>query len=86
MIFIRRNFHDIACMRTWRVVGICKWNDWNVDLEEDGIIKGWLDTSLTPNENEEDWVEVLRFRQAEEERLRKLDEEEQQKYVKLFGY
>lgn len=85
MLFIRRRIHDFSTMRVWNLVGICMWDDWKEDLEEDGNIKGWLDTSLSPDENEEDWVEVMRFRQAEEERLRKIDEEEQQKYEQLFG-
>ena len=86
MLFIRKSFRNFSTMRIWNVVGICKTDDWNEDFEEEGYIKSWLDTSLTPNPNEEDWVEVLRFRQVEEERLRKIDEEEQQKNVRLFGY
>lgn len=86
MYFLRSHRPLMASMKIWNVVGVCKWDDWDEELEEEGRIKAWLDTSLTPNENEQDWVEVLRFRQAEEERLRKIDEEEQKKYEKLFGH
>lgn len=85
MLFMRTS-NQFASMKIWKLVGICKSEDWNEELEENGIIKAWLDTSLTPPDDDSDWVEDLRFRQAEEERLRKLDEKEQEKYVKLFGY
>lgn len=85
MFFIRES-NKFLSMKTWNIVGVCKAEDWNEDIEEDGIIKAWLDTTLTPPENELDWVEVLRIRQEEEERERKLEIEEQKKYERLFGY
>ena len=84
MVFLRKHL-QVVSMKIWNVVGICEYNDWDEELEEEGQIKVWLDSSLTPKEDEEDWVEVLRFRQAEEERLRKIDEEEQKKYEQLLG-
>lgn len=86
LMFFLRESNKFASMKVWKVVGICKSEDWNEEIEDEGIIKAWLDTLLTPADDESDWVEDLRFRQAEEERLRKLDEKEQEKYVRLFGY
>lgn len=84
MLFLRES-QQFLSMKVWQLVGICKLEDWSQELEDRGAIKAWLDTSLTPPKDEIDWVEDLRFRQAEEERQRRLDEKEQVNYEQLFG-
>lgn len=85
LMFFIREYKQFLSMKTWNVVGVCLVEDWNEELEECGQIKAWLDTTLTPKEDELDWVEVLRLRQEQEERERKLDEKEQEKYDRLFN-
>lgn len=85
LMFFIREYKQFLSMKTWNVVGVCLAEDWNEELEECGQIKAWLDTTLIPKEDELDWVEVLRLRQEQEERERKLDEKEQEKYDRLFS-
>ena len=56
-VFIRPGI-KLGLMKNWNVVGICKEDDWDEELEESGVIKGWLDTKIENLPNEEDWVEV----------------------------
>jgi len=58
MIFIKPD-KVLLSMKMWKVIGICLYDNWNEDLEEDGQIRSWLDTCLIPNPNEKDWVEIL---------------------------
>ena len=73
-------------MQIWDIVGVCYACDWDEDMEETGMIRAWYETKLNPDYKEPDWVELLREREIIEEREQKIDEKEQKKYEKLFGY
>lgn len=55
-------------MQLWNLAGICRADDWTCELEDEGQIKAWLNSSLTPTETT-DWVWDLRIREAEQRRL-----------------
>ena len=61
----------ISRMQMWELAGICRADDWSEEMEEDGIIRHWLKSSLTPKE-ETDWVWDLRVR--EEQRQKEVEE------------
>lgn len=61
----------IGIMQMWELQGVCRANEWSEELEEDGMIRHWLKTSLIPNE-ETDWVWDLRVR--EEQRQKEVEE------------
>lgn len=42
------------CM--WKLSGICLSEDWNQELEDDGLIRNWLNTRIEDIHEEEDWV------------------------------
>ena len=65
MLFIRKD-RALASMQMWLLVGLCKEEDWTEDLENEGIIRGWLESKVEYIPKVEDWVELLRV--AEEER------------------
>ena len=54
----------ISQMQMWELAGICRADDWSEEMEEDGIIRHWLKSSLTPKE-ETDWVWDLRVREEQ---------------------
>ena len=83
--FIRKGLR-VGIMQIWEVLGICEAKYWDEELEDYGIIRGWYNTKLEPDKEEPDWVEELREKQLIEERERKLDEERQKWYEKIFGY
>lgn len=55
-------------MQLWDLAGICLADEWTRELEDEGQIKAWLNSSLTPTETT-DWVWDLRIREAEQRRL-----------------
>lgn len=83
--FIKKGIR-MGIMQMWNVVGVCEAQYWDEEMEDLGIIRGWYETKLNPDKDEPDWVEQLRERQILEERERKLDEEQQRRYERLFGY
>ena len=84
MYFIRKGLR-VGIMQIWDVLGICEAKYWDEELEDYGIIRVWYNTKLEPDKDEPDWVEELREKQFIEERERKLDEERQKWYEKIFG-
>lgn len=61
----------VSRMQMWGLAGICRADDWSEEMEEDGLIRHWLKSSLTPKE-ETDWVWDLRVR--EEQRQKEVEE------------
>ncbi len=57
----------ISQMQMWELAGICRADDWSEEMEEDGIIRHWLKSSLTPKE-ETDWVWDLRVREEQHQK------------------
>lgn len=55
-------------MQMWNLAGVCRADEWTRELEDDGQIKLWLQSSLDPKETT-DWVWDLRIREAEQKRL-----------------
>lgn len=82
--FIKRGL-KFANMQIWDLVGVCEEEFWDEELEESGIIRNWIETKLNPEKLEPDWVEEMRERKILEERERKLEMEELEKYERLFG-
>ncbi len=66
LLFIRKDA-TFGTMQTWSRVGICREDDWTEELDDDGIIRGWLESKVDELPDEEDWVESLRDWQAEQE-------------------
>lgn len=62
----------LGCMQLWEIRGICPAEDWTAELEDDGQIREWLETTINPTE-ETDWVWDLRLK--EERRKREIAEE-----------
>ncbi len=69
MLFIHKG-QRFASMQTWTLDGVCLEEDWNEDLEYDGMISNWYKTKIEDLPAEDDWVVRLRLWQEEEERLR----------------
>ena len=59
-------------MQMWELSGVCRADEWTRELEDDGQIRNWLNTSLDSKETT-DWVWDLRIREAEQKR--QLEEE-----------
>lgn len=57
----------ISRMQMWELTGICRADDWSEEMEEDGLIRHWLKSSLTPKE-ETDWVWDLRVREEQHQK------------------
>ncbi len=55
-------------MQMWNLAGVCWAEDCTRELEDDGQIKLWVQSSLDPKETT-DWVWDLRIREAEQKRL-----------------
>jgi len=37
-----------ALMQTWDLKGVCEADDWTQDLEDDGHIRAWIETTIPP--------------------------------------
>lgn len=85
IIYFIKKGEKFSNMQIWNVVGICEVCDFNEEMEECGVIRGWYETKLEPNKNERDWVEELRERQIIEEREKIKDDEERNYYERLFS-
>ena len=70
MLFFYKG-EKIGIMQMWELKGICRADEWSEELEEDGLIRHWLKSSITPKE-ETDWVWDLRVR--EEQRQKEMEE------------
>ena len=57
----------ISRMQMWELAGICRADDWSEEMEEDGLIRHWLKSSLTPKD-ETDWVWDLRVREEQHQK------------------
>lgn len=62
MLFVYKGV-VFGSMQMWEIRGVCSAEDWTEELEEDGQIREWLDTTITPTE-ETDWVWDLRIKEA----------------------
>lgn len=62
MLFVYKGV-VFGSMQMWEIRGICPAEDWTEELEEDGQIREWLDTTINPTE-ETDWVWDLRLKEA----------------------
>lgn len=71
MLFVYKGV-VFGSMQLWEIRGICPAEDWTAELEEDGQIREWLETTINPTE-ETDWVWDLRLK--EERRKKELAEE-----------
>lgn len=56
-------------MQMWRLSGICLAEDWNEELEDDGLVRNWLVTKIEDLPEEEDWVERYNKYLKEKEEL-----------------
>lgn len=63
----------LGSMQFWELKGVCREDEWSETLEDEGQVRLWLKTKITPDENEPDWVWDLRIREEEKRRL--LEEE-----------
>ena len=72
-LFIRKDKVFLS-IQTWILVGLCKEEDWTEELENDGVVRGWLKSNVEELSDEEDWVENLRDAQAEKDRMMEDDE------------
>ncbi len=68
LLFIYKG-KQFANMQLWTLDGVCMAEDWNEDLEYDGIIRNWHKTKVEDLPDEEDWVESLRAREEFERKL-----------------
>lgn len=84
-IFIKPERHE-QFMFSWKVVGICRENDWSLEDEENGRIRNWIETSLNPKD-EGDWVVEMRIRKIEKflENLYEEDRDEYERIIALFA-
>ena len=58
-LFIRKGM-TVGIMQYWNLAGVCFLEDWTDELEDEGIIRAWLDTRVEDIPNEEDAAVRLR--------------------------
>ncbi len=63
MFFIRGRNNE--SMQEYDLVGVCKESDWSEELEDVGLIRGWLKSKL--DAKEDDWVLEYRVWKREQE-------------------
>lgn len=76
MLFIYKR-QRLRLMQYWEVSGICESRDWNQDLEDDGLIRNWLNTKIDSKDTI-DWV--LDFRLKQKRKTEMLNQTENEKY------
>ena len=50
----------LGVMQLWDLRGVCLAKDWSEEMEDDGCIRSWLNTTIEDIPDEEDWV--IRYR------------------------
>lgn len=45
LLFLRRGY-DFGLMRLWILEGVCEKDDYDEEMEENGVIKEWLETVI----------------------------------------
>lgn len=60
MLFIYKR-DRISINQVWELRGICEEECWSEDLEDDGIIRGWLKSEVEALTDEDDWVDEYRI-------------------------
>lgn len=72
LLFVYRG-KRMQSMQLWEVKGVCRYKDYDEELEEDGRIRAWLETSINPPPGR-DWVWDYRLQLKIDEELRDLEE------------
>lgn len=85
MCFIIRG-EKVGYTQYWNLVGICRADRWDEDLEEDGVIRGWYTTDINPTGDCYDWVLAKRIQEENEEKERQREEAEREKYERMFEF
>lgn len=75
-LFVQRG-QRFGIMQLWSIVGICAAADWDEDLEDDGCIRGWLNTTFDTREKT-DWV--LDYRLSQERHRRLMEQTDNENY------
>lgn len=69
MLFFYKGI-KLGSMQMWKLSGICEANDWTKELEDDGLIRVWLNSKIADLPTEIDWVVESRVWQEKEKKLR----------------
>ena len=64
MMFVYRR-DIISINQVWELCGICEEDNWTEELDDDGIIRGWIKSEVEVLTNEDDWVEEYRIWEEE---------------------
>lgn len=66
-VFVYRK-NRLGLMQLWEIAGICQAEHWDEDIEDEGIVKSWLNTKIDITlESKYDWVLALRELQIRQE-------------------
>lgn len=72
LLFVYRG-KRLRSMQLWQVKGVCRYKDYDEDLEAEGQIRAWLESEINPPPGR-DWVWDYRLQLSIRDELRRLEE------------